>query len=270
MRGYDRERVDRFLARVADAYSLVWGQSQALRERLRSLEAEVAAAQAEAEASARAVAQLTQQTSPGNVPPPSGVEALAALERRLERAESERAQALADLQQMSNRASELGKRVAAIENEPNAREQLQAATAESAVPDAEAARLLLAATRAADDVRAASRTRALRTLTRARELSALVNAQTERERANLAEAEERRRQADSEAERIVAQARAEAAAILGAIEDERKRVRELLTGALTSLEAEAAVPRGNLIGDLAPRLDLSSNRDLETTEPTAT
>ena len=170
MRGYDRERVDRLLARVADSYSLVWEQSRALRERLRSLEAEVAAAQAEAEASARAVAELMQRSSSGNGPPSSGVDALAALERRLERAGAERAQALADLQQMSERASELGERLAAIEDEQHAREQLQAATAESAVPDAEAARLLLAAARAADDVRAASRARALRTLNKAREL----------------------------------------------------------------------------------------------------
>jgi len=356
LRGYDRERVDRLLARVADAYSLVWEQSQARQERLRSLEAELAAAKGEAEASARAVAELMQR-SPTNGQLSQGVETLAALQSRLERAEAEREQALADLRQMSERASALAERMAALEDEQHAHPP-QVEAADSSFTDDEAARLLVAAARAADDVRDAARARALRTLKKARELSALVHAQTEREREELTEMEERRqqgkreteeilarasaeadrlnvemderrrqgeheaeqigaqaraeadrlnvemderrrqveheaeqiraqaraeadrlnvemeerrRQGEREAEEILARARAEADRIVTATEEERQRVRDLLTGALASLEAEAgaAGTRGDLVGDLSSRLDLSSNRPHETTEPTA-
>ena len=53
MRGYDREGVDRLLARVAEAYALTLRQSLSQRERLRSLEADLAAAEGEAAATRR-------------------------------------------------------------------------------------------------------------------------------------------------------------------------------------------------------------------------
>jgi DivIVA domain-containing protein len=272
MRGYDRERVDRLLARVADAYALVWEQSQALRERLRSLEVEFAAAQGEAEASARAVAELLQRPPAANGELVERGEAFAALESRLDRAEGEREQALADLRRTSQRASELSECLSRLENAQSTLSQTQLPTEEtlSSVADAEAARLLVAAARAADDVRDAARARALRTLKKARELSALVHAQVEREREELAEMQERRRQVEHEAEEILAQARAEAAHIVAATDAERQRVRELLTSALASLEAEAATSTGNLVGDLSARLDLSSDHLYEATETTAT
>ena len=327
VRGYDRGRVDRLLARVADAYALVCEQSQALRERLRSLETEFAAAQGEAQASARAVAELMQRSPTANVQPFERSDPNAVLQSRLERAEAERDQALVDLRQTAQRASELGERLAALENARHAHPQ-QAEAAPLATDD-EAARLLVAAARAADDIRDAARARALRTLQKARELSALVHAQIDRERAALAEVEERRGQAERDAqailanahaeaarvsveleegrrrgerdaeeirararadadrsraemserraqaeyqaEQILAQARAEAARVVSATEGERHRVRELLTGALASLEAEAeaAGSRGSLVGDLSSRLDLSSGHLDETAEPTA-
>lgn len=83
---------------------------------------------------------------------------------------------------------------------------LGAATVESTTSDREAARLLVASARAADDVREAARAEALRTLREAREASALVEAQTERERVILAEITERRVQAERDAEELLAEA----------------------------------------------------------------
>jgi hypothetical protein len=128
----------------------------------------------------------------------------------------------------------------------DAREQ-PAAPSRATPPDGEAARLLVASARAAEDVREASRAEALRTLTEAREAAAVVEAQTERERAALAgirerraqvarEAEEllaetgrvegemqkRRARAESEAAALLAVAQAEADRVLGAAEEERR------------------------------------------------
>jgi DivIVA domain-containing protein len=260
MRGYDRERVDRLLARVAEAYTLTWRQSEALRERLRSLEAELAAAEGEARASAKSVAELMQRSPAAKDQPPQTREARDVLEVRLERSERAREQALADLRQMSEQASALGQRVEVLEDELT-RPQPPAEVAQPAVADGEAARLLVAATRAAEDVRDAARERALRTLTKARELSTLVQAQTERENLALAETQERREQVQREADEILARARAEADRVVVAIVEERHRVRELLAGALASLDAEGAASSEGLIADLEVRLH-------ETTEPT--
>lgn len=163
---------------------------------------------------------------------------------------------------------------------------------ESSPDEDAAAHLLVAAARAADDVRDASRARALRTLIRARDLAARVHTETEREREALAGAQkrraalegetqeiltralaaadsraaaivvERRAAAESEAAEIVAKARAEAGSLVGLIEDQRHRVRELLAGTLASLDVEDGEPRENLMADLESRLH-------ETTEPTA-
>jgi DivIVA domain-containing protein len=262
MRGYDRERVDRLLARLAEAYRLTWKQSEALRERLRSLETELAAAEADARASAKSVAELMQRSPAAKDQPPQTREARDVLEVRLERSERAREQAVADLRQMSERASALGQRVEVLEDEFT-RPQPPSEVAQPAVTDAEAARLLVAATRAAEDVRDAARARALRTLTKARELSALVHAQTERENVALAEILERREQVQREADEILAAARAEADRLVAAIGEERHRVRDLLAGALASLDAEGAASSEGLIADLEFRLH-------GTTEPTAT
>jgi len=279
MRGYDRERVDRLLERVAEAYASALRQHKSQRERLRSLEADLAAAEGEAAASARSVAELMQSSLATGHPPPTR-EALHRLEVRLVRSESEREQALADLRVVSERAAELGRNLETLEDEQ--RVQAQAEAAQPAAADGaegDAARLLIAATRAAEDVRSASRARALHTLTKARELSALVHAQTERERVALAEMQERRMQLEREAEEILAEAgrvdaelqvrraqfqleaegilegaRAEAGRIVAATEGERQRVRELLAGALASLGVEAATPPESLVGDLSSLL----------------
>jgi DivIVA domain-containing protein len=287
MRGYDRERVDRLLARVADAYAMSWENSRALRERLRSLEVELVAAQGEAEASARAVAELMQRSpaTEDRQSPQTGEE-LGALQARLERSEAERERTLEQLRQATVRVSELEGHLAALEEAQRARPQQQDEAGGAATPlsDDEAARLLVAAARAADDVRGAARSRALRTLTKARELAALVQAQTERERAELAEAQQRRgdvereteeirrhareeadraaseiqqRRAEAarEADEIVARARAEAERTADAMEEERDRVRHLLVGALASIEAEVAKPPSTLMVDLESRLN---------------
>jgi DivIVA domain-containing protein len=289
MRGYDKERVDRLLARIAEAYTVTWQQSQVLRERLRSLEAELAAAEGEARASAKSVAELMQRSPAAKNQPPQSREARDVLEVRLERSEREREQALADLRQVSERASALDKRLEELEGEQRKRTQPVAEAVQPAVADGEAAKLLVAATRAAEDVRDASRQRALHTLTRARDLSALVQAQTERERAALAEIQQRRneiqREVDEilagvraeadrevaqrrseiqgEADEILAGARAEADHTVAAIEAERLRMRDVLTGVLTSLDAEAVSPPDGIMADLESRLH-------ETAEPTVT
>jgi len=92
-----------------------------------------------------------------------------------------------------------------------------------AAPVSEATSLLLAAARAAEDVREASRARALETLTSAREEAELLEAENARRRAALAEELELlRRQAESDAEEIVARARGQADRIATAFEEERR------------------------------------------------
>ena len=85
-----------------------------------------------------------------------------------------------------------------------------------AAPDEEATRVLLAAARAAADVRVASRARALRTLTKARERARQVDLQTEQVAARLAELEERRAHLEREREQILETPRAEADRIMAA------------------------------------------------------
>ncbi len=115
MRGYDKERVDRHLARVADAYGLALRRCAVQQDRLRALEDELNAAVGEARASAKAVAELMQAAPAAKTQQPQARKALDELEARLKRSESEREQALADLRQMSERASELGARLEALE-----------------------------------------------------------------------------------------------------------------------------------------------------------
>ncbi|MFN0128480.1 MAG: hypothetical protein ACKV19_17535 [Verrucomicrobiales bacterium] len=198
-------------------------------------------------------------------------------------AESERETAHAELRAQSDRAADLDRQLQEL--------QAKEPSSESSPDEDAAAHLLIAATRAAEDVRDASRARALRTLIRARELAARVHTETEREREALilaqtrraeVEAEtqeiltrataaadaraaeivaERRAVADSEAAEIVAKARVEADSLVSLIEGQRHRVRELLAGTLASLDVEDGEPQENLMADLESRLH-------ETTEPT--
>ena len=223
LRGYDREHVDRLLARIADAYALTWRQSQSLRERLRTLEAVLAAVEGEAAVSAKTIAELMRRPATAEQQLARVREAHDELEALLEISESERKQVLTDLKQMSERASELGRRLEAAENERSTLLQQRVERESLRGADGEAVELLVAAARAAEDVRTASRARALRTLTRARELSTRVHAETERESAALAELRAHRDQIEREAEEIIAAARAEADRSAAANADERHR-----------------------------------------------
>ena len=110
----------------------------------------------------------------------------------------------------------------------------------TAVPDGEAARLLVAAAHAAEDVREASHARALQTLTQARERAEQIDAETERRRAALAEMEERCRQAEHEAGEILARARTEAESVVAALEEGRRaRVDREAEAILAGARAEA-------------------------------
>jgi DivIVA domain-containing protein len=261
MRGYDKERVDRLLARVAEAYALTWQQSQALRERLRSLEAELDAAEGDARASAKSVSELVQRSATAEDQLTQIGVARDELGVRLERSESERKQAVGDLREMTERASDLDRRVEAFEDAQRRRGQNGAEVPRPAVTDGEATLLLVAAARAAEDVRAASRERALRTLTKARERALQLHAEAELERQALAEVQERRERVEQEADEILAGARAEAERVNASIEDERRRVRELLTGALAALDTGESPQSDDLLLDLASRVREAGEAD---------
>ena len=62
-RGYDRERVDRYLGKVAEAYAIVVDTGGSLRQRLKLLEADVTRAEEEAAASARAACATSSMPS---------------------------------------------------------------------------------------------------------------------------------------------------------------------------------------------------------------
>ena len=162
----------------------------------------------------------------------------------LEISESERKQALGDLEQMSERAAELGRRLEAAENERATLLQQHVERGSPPVADGEAVDLLVAAVRAAEDVRVASRARALRTLQRARELSNRVHAETERESAALAELRALREQIEREATEMIAAARAEADRSAEATADERHRIRELLSGSAGAARHGRRFPGG--------------------------
>ncbi len=99
----------------------------------------------------------------------------------------------------------------------------------------------------------------MQTLLRARERAAEVDARTEEALAALVEVEQRRDEAEREADEILDRVRAEADRTAATIEEERRRMREVLSGALDSLEADTAGPE--LMTDLESRLQ-------EATEPT--
>lgn len=279
IRGYERRRVEWLLLRASEAYAYVVRQRDTARERARSLEAEVAAAEGEARVSAASVAELTQQVAAAEEAARRALEARADAEKRLAGAESERERALADLQAANDRAAELGARVQELEeaagrHAESAREAASDAAAaagpSSTEPDAEAATLLVAAVRTAEELRQSSRARALETLKRARERAASVEAAVERERGALAEAQDRRRDAERVASELLAQARAEAERVAAErreaerlaaeVGDERRRMQTFLAGALSALEPSGAASEG-LLADLSSRLPEAGERD---------
>jgi len=95
-----------------------------------------------------------------------------------------------------------------LEVQARVQAQAQEPVAAPAAPDGEAAGLLVAVARTAEEVRDASRA-----LAEARELSALVEAQTEREQAALAEIQERRGLVERELDEILAQTEHERTAL---------------------------------------------------------
>jgi len=279
MRGYDRRRVEWLLLRASEAYAHVLRQRDALRERTRALEAEVAAAEGEARVSAASVAELVQRAATAEDELARARDARGELEGRLARVEGERAQAVADLQEATERVAELDARARAFEEAGGDRagavdEHPSPPVTTSAPPrdgsDEEAARLLLAAVRAAEELRESSRARALGTLQKARERVASVDAEVERERSALAEMQERRREAERVANEMLAEARAEAERVAterreaerlaAEIGDERSRVRKFLAGALSALDPGSAQSE-SLLADLSSRLPETGEKD---------
>ena len=247
MRGYDRNRVDRLLSRVSQDYLHVWLQRDTLRERLRSLEAEVQAAEGEARASATSVAELVQRVATVERELAQTRAAKEELEARLARSEGEREEAV--------------RRAGAVERPGPG----PAASATPAPPqprtDGEAARLLLSAARAAAELRDSARERAQNTLRAARERAASLAAETKRERSALAEMQERRREAERVADEVLARARAEAEHVAAAIGEERDRVRSLLSRALASLDVGVEASSASLLADLSARLRETGETD---------
>jgi chromosome segregation ATPase len=301
MRGYDRERADRLLSRVAEAYGYLVLQRDSLRARISSVEAELAAAEEEARASARSVAELVHRCASVDSELSATRSVRDDLTQRLSRVEAERAQALAELQASAGRAEELERRAHTLEQA--LRDRLEAPpelpgqasepawASRFAGSEAEAARLLLEATRASEQLRETAREQMRTALKKARERVALVEGEAEREQARVAEMKERARRAEDAAEKTVSQARAEvermearvaemeewtrraegeaeeilarahaeAAGVASAVSEERDRVRLLLTGALASLDVSSqGASSGDLVADLAARLQESS------------
>jgi DivIVA domain-containing protein len=239
LRGYDRDQVDGFLQRLSEAYLLTWRQGAALRERLRLVEEELEAAQGEGQASAKAVAELIQRCTTAEDQLAQARVVSAEVSGKLDVAVRERAQALADLRQVTERSSDLEKRLEELGKAP----RLPESGEQLAVAEGEAAAVLVAAARAAEDVRQASRERALRTLSKARERAHRLEAEAERERVVLVEMQERRERAEQEANEILARAGAEADRVVSAVGEERQRLRELLSEALASLQAQTSNPQ---------------------------
>ena len=292
MRGYDRDRVDRLLARIAGAYASTLHQNQALRERLHALEADIAAAEDEARASAKSVAELMQRAAPATGQQPPTRKALrefearlgrserdrdqaradlreatgraAGLEEQLGRSERDRKQAVADLQEASARLGELGGRFEALEQERQVLAQRQAEVPPAEAADDEAARLLVAAATAAEDVRDASRARALRTLLGARERAKRLDEQLEREQASLVEAQRRSAEVEHESAEILAslseaqrrrdEVAHEAAEILASLAEAQQRRDEV------EQEADEILARARTEGD---RLAASVEQDVQ-------
>jgi DivIVA domain-containing protein len=264
LRGYDREHVDRLLQRTAEAYDVTLSKNQSQRERLLALEADLAAAEGEAAASSRAVAELMRKT-----PAADQDQEIQRLQGVLQQAERERDEALADLREASERASTLMGQVEALEYDrrtPGRQAPLASMVAKDTVGgEGEAAELLIAATRAAEDVRLASRARALRTLTKARELATLVRAETDREHEALAASRERRAQAESMAEELLA----EANRVDGEIANRRRQLDlevEERVAAVSQLEAEAQERRAWADREVEERLSEARRVDREVVE----
>jgi chromosome segregation ATPase len=264
LRGYERERVDRLLSRVSEAYLHVWRQRDAMRERLASLESDLEAAEGEAKVSARSVADLVQRVSTAEHALAESQTARDDLAKELQRVEAERKHAVAELRSTAERAADLGARAEALEEALRKRPQgaeMQVAPAAPAVAaaapvgsEADAAHLLLVAARASDELRASAREQARKAMRKVRARAAVVSAETEREEAVLARLQERRSELEHQAEEVLAQAHAEAERVAATVAQERDRVRQLLTGALASLDQGTAQPPEGLVAELSSRL----------------
>jgi DivIVA domain-containing protein len=261
LRGYDKQYVDRFLQQVSEAYERTCRELTAHRERLRSLEEELAAAEGDVRSSAKSVADAIQRCATAEDQLAQTLASHEELSAALNLSERERKQAIASLREVSERASDLEKKLKALEAAHRARREAAADVAQPPTVPGEAAELLVAAARAAEDVRNASRRRALITLTRARERAMQLHAEAERERAGIAELRERREREEREADEIIARARAEADRVATAAEAERHRMRELLTGALASLEADGPALSDSLMADLSSDLQAPTRTD---------
>lgn len=136
----------------------------------------------------------------------------AAVAERVER-EVEEALAAAAEKRRAFESSQFGRMRAGSGTPPSARGRFEE----------DASRLLLAAARAADDVRQTSRGRALDTLRRARERARRVDAEADAAKMAVAELDERLREAEEERAAIVAEGHAEAARIVaeGRLAEER-------------------------------------------------
>ncbi len=249
VRGYDRRRVESLLLRASEAYAHTLRQCDALRERARSLEAEVAAAESEARVSAASVAELVQRGAANEEEVARARAATQGLEERLARVEGERAQAVADLEEATGRIAELDARARAFEqtvvraDAANEQPLPAAAAPPPQGSDEEAARLLLAAVRTVEELRGSSRARALHTLRKARARAAAVDEATERERAVLAELQERRREAEQAADQILAAARAEGERVAVERREAERAADEILAAARAEAERVAVERR---------------------------
>lgn len=240
VRGFDRHAVERRLARVADSYSLLLRQRDELRERLELAEAQVAAAEGEARVSAREVAALTHRSAAAD-------DAVTAARRRV----GELERALAEARRLP----------------PEGRPQQQT------MPEATAAELLLAARRAAEQVRASARQDARVALHKARARAEAISreadlqrrsleqatarvaalaAQAERERQAAEEARARREEAEREAGHVLERARTEAERAFAVLGEQRRRVQSMLGQALEALGGDDH--SADVLDDLASRL----------------
>lgn len=278
MRGYDKHEVERRLNWAKESYARVLQQRDVLRERVDAVDERAQAAEGEAKANAKEVADLAQRAATAEDQLAQARERLERAETELRRADAERKLALDDMRTAKEDAVRLQSRVDALEAALRTRGESAPSpqpTQASAASDAEAGALLVAATRVSEDLRIAARTEAQKTMRKARERAEQLTAEAEQERkaaedarrraSELAaqvenarkaadEALDRRRAAEREAREILAQARLEAERTLGSLDEERQRVRRLLTDALASLEAEAGEETGSVLADLSARL----------------
>jgi len=102
LRGYDKHEVDRYIARVAEAYKVTLEKNRRLRDQVRTLQADLQAANLDAQASAKAVRELMDQTPAENA---AAKQKLADLEQRYQEADRDRQRALGEVRELSEKLS---------------------------------------------------------------------------------------------------------------------------------------------------------------------